>query len=268
MLERFKYFNESLYLENMQELKNIGLTDGEIKVYIALLELGPSTNSPVTNKTRMQSSSVYYCLNSLVSKGFVSYVIKARKKYFEAVEPETILEIVDEKIKETQKEKENIRTVLPKLKLHQKFAKKQHLAVVYEGFKGFRTIFNDILQKLDKGDTYYAFGIEQRIQENKALRIFFLNHNREIKKRGIKLKLLAHERMRPVYYKMYGKQFLALHELRFTTELTPVAITIYKDNVVTHVWEGDEPMSFLMRNKQVSANYKNYFEEVWKRAKG
>ncbi|MBI2665760.1 hypothetical protein HYX12_04015 [Candidatus Woesearchaeota archaeon] len=43
-------------------LRNIGLTDSEIKVYLALLELGSSTKGPIVDKSRVASSKIYELL--------------------------------------------------------------------------------------------------------------------------------------------------------------------------------------------------------------
>jgi HTH-type transcriptional regulator, sugar sensing transcriptional regulator len=251
----------------MQELKDLGLTDGEIKVYLALLELGPSTNSPIANKTRMQASSVYYCLNSLINKGFVSYVIKSNRKHFEANDPDSIPEIINDNIKKLEQQKKKINSIVPKLKLKQTFAKKKSLAVVYEGFNGLKTIFNNLRQNLNKGESFCAFAIGQKAEENKALQLFFQQHNRELKKKGIKLKLLSEESSRKVFKEMYGTKFLqGQQELKYTKETIPSGVTIWRDNVVIHVWDGLEPMSFMITNPQVAENYQKYFNSIWKKA--
>ncbi len=50
-------------------LEDIGLTNAEIKVYLALLELGTSTAGPVLSKTGLQNSVVHMTLARLIDKG-------------------------------------------------------------------------------------------------------------------------------------------------------------------------------------------------------
>ena len=100
------------------------------------------------------------------------------------------------------------------------------------------------------------------------MRLFFMRHNKALKAKGIKLNLLAHEKMRGIFGKMYGKRFLtAYQEIRYTTELTPVGITIHKNNVITHISDSGKPMSFLVRNPRLAQIYKDYFYSVWERAR-
>ena len=103
----------------IEELKLLGLTDGEIKVYLALLKLGPATNSPIARNTGLQSSTVYYCLNSLIEKGFVSYIKKGDRKHFSPLNPEDILDVLSRKESELQQQKQRIKKAIPQLKQHQ-----------------------------------------------------------------------------------------------------------------------------------------------------
>ena len=52
-------------------LKEAGLTEGEIKVYLGLLELGLSTTGPIIEKSRIARSIIYQILEKLMQKGLV-----------------------------------------------------------------------------------------------------------------------------------------------------------------------------------------------------
>ena len=64
----------------MKVLEELGLTSGEVKVYLALLELGPSSAGEIIEKSRLQNSVIHFCLNRLKEKGLVSYIKKGRKR--------------------------------------------------------------------------------------------------------------------------------------------------------------------------------------------
>ena len=49
-------------------LKELGLTDGEIKVYLALNQLGETTSGPIVDKSGVSISKVYLILDRLFSK--------------------------------------------------------------------------------------------------------------------------------------------------------------------------------------------------------
>jgi len=70
--------------DNLKEkVKLLGLTEGEAKVYLSLLELGSSTIGPIIKKANIASSNVYDILNRLLKKGIVSYILKQKIKYFQ-----------------------------------------------------------------------------------------------------------------------------------------------------------------------------------------
>ena len=73
------------------KLKELGLTKGEIKVYLALLKIGISTKGPIASKAKVSESKVYEILDRLTAKGLVSNAMKkkgARQvKQFKAANP-------------------------------------------------------------------------------------------------------------------------------------------------------------------------------------
>ena len=252
----------------IEELKLLGLTDGEIKVYLSLLKLGPSTNSPLARQAGLQSSTVYYCLNSLIEKGFVNYIKKGDRKHFSALDPEDIIAVLQRKESELQQQKQRIKKAIPKLKQHQNVLQDRNTAEVYEGLQGFQSTFTEILRTLKRGDRYEAFVIEQALDEPKRLKLLFIRHNKMLKAKGIKLRLLAPERMRSVFEKLYGKHFLRTYQqVRYTKEKTPVGITVYKDTVVTNIEENGRPVSFKLTNKKLADSYREYFSSAWEKAR-
>ncbi|PIN75102.1 hypothetical protein COV18_05100 [Candidatus Woesearchaeota archaeon CG10_big_fil_rev_8_21_14_0_10_37_12] len=249
----------------IEELKSLGLTDGEIEVYLTLLKLGPSTNSPIAKHSGLQSSSVYYCLNTLMEKGLITYALKGNRKQFSAIDPENLPALLENKIAELQEQKEQIKQILPELKQQQKLFRDRTIMEVYEGFKGFQMIFAELLKRLKKGDTYQAFVVGQTAREPKNLRLFFIQHNKRIKERGIKLRLLAPETMKEMFHEMYGNRFNNI--MLYTKEKIPVGITIYKDTVVTHISDEGRLISFKIQNKKLAEIYTNHFNDIWERAK-
>ena len=77
----------------------VGLTKGEREVYLALAALGPSTANPVIKKTGMQKSAVYFCLDRLVSKGLISYIIRNNRRVFEAAPTDKLAEYIENRKK-------------------------------------------------------------------------------------------------------------------------------------------------------------------------
>ena len=96
-MEKVKY--PGLFSDAMEDgiLRELGFSEREIKIYLALLSLGQTTVGPIAAKTRMQHSKVYQTLEKLIDKGLVSFVIKSKTRHFEAQDPKHILGFIKEK---------------------------------------------------------------------------------------------------------------------------------------------------------------------------
>jgi HTH-type transcriptional regulator, sugar sensing transcriptional regulator len=100
---------------NTELFKELGFTEREIKVYLALIELGSSTIGPICSKTKLQASKVYETLDKLQEKGLVSFTIVSKTKHFQSSDPTEILNMLDER-------KRQFKEVIVELKEKQKFA--------------------------------------------------------------------------------------------------------------------------------------------------
>ena len=154
-------------------LVEYGLRENEADVYIACLRLGASTVYKISEKVRMPKSTVYDILKSLSERGFTTYVIKSGVKYFEAVNPDKLVDILEEK-------KIRIKEIIPKLKEMQRTAIKKPTIEVYQGREGLKTILQDILKvrkdfliignfgKFEEYFKYYAsIFVKKRIEEGR-----------------------------------------------------------------------------------------------------
>ncbi len=82
---------------NTQILEDIGLTNAEIKVYLALLELGTATAGPILVNSELQNSVVHMTLNKLIEKGFVTSVKEGKRNQYQATNPKNISTYINEK---------------------------------------------------------------------------------------------------------------------------------------------------------------------------
>jgi sugar-specific transcriptional regulator TrmB len=122
-------------------LEIIGLTKSEIKVYLALLELGSSTTGPLVEKSHASSSKIYEILEKLIQKGLASFVIEAGTKYFEAAPPSRLLDYMKEKEDLLAKQRQELQHIIPALELKQHYSKNRSEATIFRGLKGVKTAY-------------------------------------------------------------------------------------------------------------------------------
>lgn len=244
-------------------LEQIGLTKGEIKVYLSLLELGETTTGAIIKKSRITGSKVYEILDKLIKKGLVGYVIREKTKYFQASPPKRILDYVNKKEIELKNRKAEIEKLVPELEQKQKIKEKIQSSYIYEGMEGIKTVLNLILELLKSGEEYYVFTVDEEIT-SKEVRLLFLNyHTKRIKKR-IKARLLSSKRFEKQIRQKYPSYKLS--KRRFIDRAFPTGIFIFKDYVATFTFK-ERPTAFVIKSEQIADSYKEFFESLWEVSK-
>lgn len=241
-------------------LKDFGLTDNEIKLYLKLLELGSATSGQLMKETGFYSKTVYELLDKLIEKGLVSFVVKANTKHFEAENPKKFLDVISEEEKELKSREEQIKQILPELVARRKLSKEPQEATIYKGNKGMKSVFEDVLKQKEE---ILVFGGGGKFKD--ALGPYSELWHKKRAKVGIKLRLLWNEKLRD---KQKDLEELKLLQVKFLPEEfdNPAPAIIYGDKVAITVWS-ETPIATLIRSKDVAKSYKSYFDMLWKIAK-
>ena len=244
-------------------LKEAGLTDGEIKVYLALLELGLSTTGPIIKKSGIARSIIYQLLEKLMQKGLVSYITKEKTKYFQAAEPNKILKYIDERKKRLEENRKKAEQLLPELILKQKIHKKSE-ANIYTGFRGIRTAHEHLYLNLKKGEEYCYLGVPAYQPEEQHI-YWKKDHVRRIKK-GIKCRLLFNRDTDKKTLKNRNSYKGADAKYMPSGIKTPACFMTYKDTTVI-ILQSPFAIAVELINQEIADSFQAYFEEFWKRSK-
>jgi sugar-specific transcriptional regulator TrmB len=243
-------------MEIEETLKEIGLAEEEIKVYLILLKFGSSLASKVSEETKINRSHVYQLLERLIAKGFVSYVIKENRKYFSAVNPEKIIEIIKEK-------EQKLKDILPNLLGLASFEKEKPIVEIFEGKEGIKTILNDILKTKEE---WLAFGSSGKGQE--VLSFYAEHWEKEREKLKINLRGILDssesglKRGKEIAKRKYTK-------IKYVKEnySNPSSTWIYGDRLAFVIWSKEHSFAIRMISKEIANNFKKHFEVLWRNAK-
>lgn len=240
-------------------LEEAGLAGNEVKVYLALLELGSATAGDITKKSGVNRTNVYDALERLIEKGLVSYVIQANTKYFEAANPKRIIKYLDEKNKELERKKKQVQTILPELELKRKLSKEPQEATIYKGKKGLKSVAEDIL--ITKKELL-VFGAEGKFVD--IFKHYAAQWHMRRDKLNIPLKIIFNEKLR----KKKSKAEFPMAKLRFNDHIyeTPATTWIYGNKVAIVVWS-EQPITTLIRSKEVAQSYRQFFKILWNDSK-
>lgn len=123
----------------IEALKQFGLNEKEIKLYLSALENGPSTVIDLSKKSGLKRTNLYNYIDSMVARGFIFPTISGNKKLYEAIKPENLVAIIE-------RQKEKIAEVIPELSLYYLGSGAQKPKIrFYEGKQGILQVYNEIL---------------------------------------------------------------------------------------------------------------------------
>ncbi len=254
-------------------LRKIGFSDGETKVYLSLLKLGLVTAGPIIKEAKLQSSSVYHILDSLLGRGIISFEIKNKRKYFYAVSPERLLDFLDEKKNSIEEEKQQVEKLLPELLAIKELANKPHQeTLIFEGWAGILSAFKEAYSQLKPGTTIYAYTLTKEFGEADPKQVRWLinkvrqmreNLNKKYDKKII-MKIIS-EKGSEIGKDQSKTSFT---KVRFIEEhyVNPAVINVYGDITIIALWL-KKPIAFFIISKEVSESFKNNFELLWGIAK-
>ena len=244
---------------NEISLEEIGLTEGESKVYLALLNIGVSTIGKIIKEAQVSNSKIYDILDRLNKKGMIGVSIIDNVKHFEAKNPSLINELILKKEEDLVK----LKGVIPKLQELYEYAEPIQEAEILQGVRGIKTFTEMILSKLNKDETIYIMGAPKEAHE--SLGAYFQEwHERRVKK-GVKCKIIFNKEAED---RAETRRKTSLTEVRLMPSgiITPAMIDIGGDYVATILF-GERPLCIIIKNKKISESYIKYFELLWKQAK-
>ena len=165
----------------MNELNEIGLTENESKIYLALIDLGPSLAGQISRKTGLHRRTVYDSTEMLIKKGLIGYIKSNNRKLFQASNPDKILSII--------KEKEEILSPFVNI-LKEKYNSKKEKEETnfYKGKEGLKTIFEEQLNSRE----IMILGASPKAYD--ILQFYFKWYDKKRKDKKIKIKIITSDR--------------------------------------------------------------------------
>ncbi len=239
---------------NFQLLREIGLSEVEVKVYCSLLSLGSTSAGKIIQDTNLHRKNTYDALNRLIEKGLVTYVVEQHRKYFQAKDPENLLRFLEEKKNKLTTQQREIERELPLLK--QQFLTLPHEIVseIYRGLEGIKTILKECLNAKEVLFIGATGAVEDRLP------YFWPQYNKEREKKKVLWKLLlVHEAQNKPITKSKYYQYKILPKILSG----PNVIYIYGETIANVLWL-EKPVAFVIKHKALAESYRKYFNYLWK----
>ncbi|MEK6960232.1 MAG: helix-turn-helix domain-containing protein [Nanoarchaeota archaeon] len=233
-------------------LRQLGLTDGETEVYLALLSLGSTTTGKIMKTARISNSKVYEVLDKLINKGLASYTIQNNKRHYAATPATRLIDYLDERKQEISDNQEALRNLIPRLETIRR-EKTWPESAVYRGKKGALVALGEVIEAGMRGEEILGFGTEDYATYFPAQLPGYLK---------IATKHRFKERL------IFGEGFKSPNKtakIRYLPKeyIVPARTMIFGSKVA--IVDFTEPMTTVIIDKQsIADSYKNQFNLLWK----
>src|SRR3990167_237510 len=115
-------------------MQPLGLSEQEVAVYLAALELGEANIQEISRKSGVKRTSIYNFIDTLKARQLLSEIKKGKRKLYSAVSPH---HLVDE-----QKSKvASVERLIPQLLAIQNSVRNKPRVSFYEGIEGIKEIY-------------------------------------------------------------------------------------------------------------------------------
>lgn len=243
-----------------KQLKIIGLSENEIVMYIALLELGKGTVSQISRKALLNRTTGYDVLNRLSSKKLISISGKEPKQEYAAESPDNIEKLIAGELERRQNELNEARKIIPELKsMHNILGRPQ--IRFYEGKEGLQKVYEDTLTSHEE---ILGYASVEDIQP--TLPNYFPNYYKRRTQKGISIRAIFPEskeaRERASLDKEEIRQSLIVPSDKFGFH---PEINIYDNKVMIASWR--EKLGIIIESSEIADAMKKIYELAWAEAK-
>lgn len=249
------------------DLMELGLTNGEAKVYLSLIKLGSSKVGSIVKDSRVSYSKIYDVLERLILKGLVSYVLIGNIKHFDAVEPYRLQDYIQKKEEEIKLQKDKANKIVPDLvsiinKRRKNYSKlkssiERTHTEIFKGDQGLRTAYEILLSGSNKGEIlryFYPYDDHHNIASPFYLRLYGFQKSKNLAERGIST--MAFKKSRH-----YQEDVPKDVNLRFVNFPLPGTMDIFRDKILMIEWENK--IGIFISSDEMANHFKNYFDSIW-----
>jgi len=242
---------------NLEKLKELGISDGQIGVYSAVLELGIATINKIHEKTGIERRNIYDILNKLVEKGMITYIIEKGRKAYRCTPPSKI----NEEIARKQQALAELQQIVPQIAAVFNETKQEIGAEIFRGNEAIKAMLEDALNCKEQ----YWIGGNSGIQDT-PLKAWFGHWMQRRAERKVKMFDLVDygtflEGYEPSKKQLNEKRFYYYKQLPKQLS-SPMVIIIFGNKVAQVLWS-KQSFAFVLESREIKESFMKYFNMFW-----
>jgi len=233
-------------------LEEIGLSEKEAKIYLTLLQFDSANIQEITNKSKINRTTVYPVLETLTKKGLVNESVSNKKTTYQAVSPEHLETFIEQQKIKLQEKLHRLKDIIPQIKSIQRESGERPLIKFFEGHDGAIAAYEEFyrMHSPESKDGFFIFN-------RNLLRETFTEKEHD-RFRAIRIGKQVH--VHTVYtsedvadtFKTQGER------KRIDSKKFPIAtdISVIEDKVIITTL-GGKVSSFIIKSKDIADTFKS-----------
>ncbi len=246
-----------------KELEKIGLSENEAKVYLAGLELGPSTAQMIAAKATVSRPTTYIMIETLIKRGLMSSFQKGKKRIFVCGEPSQLKKIIEQEKNFLSKKVGDLEKLLPQLLQVTKLTEPP-IVTVFEGAVGLRNIHDDLIETSKKTgiiDNIAAIDdARKRDPEDEMMPLW-----NEIAENKIKVRTIYIKSGEDVVYPGQAEGYWQTRRLPEEKFNFGGEISVYGNKVAALTTKG-KIFGLVIESREIADTFRTIFELAWQSA--
>jgi HTH-type transcriptional regulator, sugar sensing transcriptional regulator len=238
-------------------LEELGLSRNESKIYLTLLRIGKANSAELARESGVHRINVYDVINSLISKGIVSYISESGTRIFKPETPEKLKEVLFSKM-------ESLDKILPDMLNSYNSKKEDYEVSILRGVEGKKTQFDETLKiaKNTKNCIFSPHGLtsfEKEPYKNGLKKWFELLQKKNVISKHLILDTPeAKNRIKKL-------KDVKKYSARFSKDInySPVSWNAC-DNLLFLTFHVEPYLIIRIKSKEIAQSFINSFEIMWK----
>lgn len=233
-------------------LTEFGLSEDQVKVYLAALELGEASMQDLATKSGVKRTSIYNFIKELIDKKLIITGKNKKRITYAAIHPEQLVEYEKVKILELQR-------FLPELLTIYNQSKGKPKVTFHEGKDGINEVFVEMLKEKQPINAWSDYGLISDEFDDKYFDGLFLER---AKQQIVSRNIVSYS---PKAWMLSKDDAKYLRETKFCTNGEfKTEITICGNKVALNNYREEKPFSVLIEDEAVAHTLRTIWESVWK----
>lgn len=235
-----------------QLITSLNLTEAEVAVYLAALELGQANMQQLARKSGVKRTSIYNFIDNIKERHLITETKKNGRSLYSATSPEQLISLEKSRLVE-------LNELLPQLLAIQNLQKTKPTVTFHEGFEAVKEVYDDFVKE---GQPIIAWS--EFDQSRKATGTLFDEQGVRRSRKGVTVQWITTDS--PDARTFTRHDYGLLRETKFVkSEKFKTKVVVYGNKLALLSYHANPPYVVLIEDKDIADTVRGLWEELWQR---